>query len=63
MHLNTNSTVGHDSVLQDYVSVHPGATIAGDVTLEPGVLIGTNASVNQGLRIGPSQPSAPEPPS
>lgn len=52
VHLNTNSTVGHDSVLQDYVSVHPGAAIAGDVTLELGVLIGTNASVNQGLRVG-----------
>lgn len=52
VHLNLNSTVGHDAILGDYVTVNPLAAISGDVTLEDEVTIGTTASVNQGLTVG-----------
>jgi sugar O-acyltransferase (sialic acid O-acetyltransferase NeuD family) len=50
--LNLNCTVGHDSVLDDFVSVFPGATISGDVHLGEGVTIGTGANVLPGISIG-----------
>ena len=50
--LHVNCAVGHDSRLGDYVTVLPGATVAGGVTLEEGVTVGANAAVVQGLRVG-----------
>lgn len=47
-----NATVGHDSALQEYVTVLPGANIAGNVALQRDVTVGSNASVLQGLRVG-----------
>lgn len=43
-----NSTVGHDCVLEDYVSVMPGANISGCIWLKQGVYIGTNAAILPG---------------
>jgi len=43
--------VGHDTTLADYVTILPGATIAGNVSVEAGVLFGSAASTNQGLTI------------
>ncbi|TNC20986.1 PglD-related sugar-binding protein [Amycolatopsis alkalitolerans] len=51
-----NATVGHDSVLHDYVTVLPGATVAGRVVLRGGVTVGSNACVLPGLVIGPGTP-------
>ncbi len=50
--LHVNSTVGHDSVLDDFVSVYPGATVSGNVHLADGVTIGTGANVLPGVKIG-----------
>ena len=50
--LHVNSTIGHDSVLDDFVSVYPGATVSGNVHLGEGVTIGTGANVLPGLTIG-----------
>jgi sugar O-acyltransferase (sialic acid O-acetyltransferase NeuD family) len=52
VHLNQNATVGHDSVLADFVSVNPLAAVSGDCHLETGALIGTTAAVLQGRRVG-----------
>lgn len=52
VHLNLNTTVGHDCTLGDYVTVNPGASISGDVHLGHGVTIGTGASVIQGVSVG-----------
>lgn len=52
VHLNLNSTVGHEARLDDYVTVNPGATISGNVVLETEVMIGTGASVIQGKSVG-----------
>jgi len=52
VHLNQNTTVGHDTHLADFVQVNPLAAVSGDCRLETRVLIGTNAAVLAGLRIG-----------
>lgn len=52
VHLNFNCSVGHDSVLHEYVTAYPGANIAGNVELGADSTIGTGASVIQGIRVG-----------
>jgi sugar O-acyltransferase (sialic acid O-acetyltransferase NeuD family) len=52
VHLNLNSTVGHDARLADYVTVNPGVNISGNVMLETEVMMGTGASVIQGRSVG-----------
>ena len=41
--IHYNATVGHDTVLDDFVSVFPGANVAGSVRLGAGSTIGSNA--------------------
>lgn len=53
VHLNINSTVGHDAVLGDYVTVNPLAAVSGNVTLGDEATVGTTASINQAVTIGP----------
>lgn len=43
-----NTTVGHDVVVEDYVTIAPGANISGNVRLCEGVWVGANATINQG---------------
>jgi sugar O-acyltransferase (sialic acid O-acetyltransferase NeuD family) len=52
VHLNLNSTVGHDSTLGDYVSVNPLASISGDCVLGNDVLVGVAGVVLNGLMVG-----------
>ena len=52
VHLNTNSTVAHDSQLDDYSTLSPGANLAGTVRLGEGVFIGTNAAILPGCSVG-----------
>jgi sugar O-acyltransferase (sialic acid O-acetyltransferase NeuD family) len=52
VHLNLDSTVGHDAVIDDFVTVAPGVHISGNVTLEAGTNIGTGAAILQGRRVG-----------
>lgn len=47
-----NATVGHESVLDDFVTVYPGANVAGAVHLEEDVTVGSNAAVLQRLSVG-----------
>lgn len=47
-----NVTVGHDSMLDEFVTLLPSATVSGNVTLESDVTVGCNASVLQTLTIG-----------
>jgi sugar O-acyltransferase (sialic acid O-acetyltransferase NeuD family) len=50
--INPGAIVGHDTVIEDFVSINPGAVISGSCVLEGGSLIGAAAVVLQGLRIG-----------
>lgn len=52
--LNLNCTVGHDSIIHDYVTVAPGANISGNVEIEKGCDLGTNSVIIQGVKIGES---------
>ena len=57
VHVNYLASVGHDAVLHDFVTVLPGANIAGGVRLGPGATIGSNACVLPGLVAGvPARP-------
>lgn len=52
VHLNLDSTVGHDAVIEDFVTVSPGVHISGTVTLKTGSFIGTGANLIEGKTVG-----------
>lgn len=52
VHINPNVTVGHDTFLDDYVSLNPGSIVSGDVRCEEEVLVGAGAVILQGLTVG-----------
>lgn len=51
-HVNPSAVIGHDSVLDDFVSVNPAAVISGEVAVGRETLIGAGAVVLQGLVVG-----------
>jgi len=52
-HVNLNSTIGHDSVLEDFVSINPLVAISGNVRVCEDTMLGTGSAVLQGLIVGP----------
>lgn len=52
VHLNPNATIGHDTVLEDYVSVNPGAVVSGECRVGRRALLGAGAVILQGLVVG-----------
>lgn len=50
--INLQCSIGHDCILEDFVSLMPGARLSGGVHLEEGVYLGTNAVVLPNVRIG-----------
>ena len=50
--VNTAATVDHDSVVEDFAHICPGAHLAGQVHVGRGALVGTGASAVPGVRIG-----------
>jgi sugar O-acyltransferase (sialic acid O-acetyltransferase NeuD family) len=52
VHVNLNSTIGHDAVLDDYVTLSPLVAISGNVHAQSKAFFGTGAKVNPGLTIG-----------
>lgn len=52
VHLNLNVTVGHDALLQDFVSVNPLVAVSGCVEIAVGAQIGTCAAILQGISVG-----------
>ena len=53
VHLNLHTTVGHDCVLEDFVTTAPAVNISGRCHLGQCTYIGTNASLREGLRTAP----------
>lgn len=49
---NIGVTVGHDNVIEDYVSVMSGSVLSGNVTLKEGAYLGSNATIVPGRTIG-----------
>lgn len=50
--LDQHCTVGHDSILDDFVTLHPGTNVSGSVRLEMGVTMGSGSVVLPGTCIG-----------
>jgi sugar O-acyltransferase (sialic acid O-acetyltransferase NeuD family) len=52
VHLNINTTVGHDCTLEDYVTVNPLVAISGGVTVGIETMLGTHSAILQNLAVG-----------
>ena len=50
--VNINSTVGHDTIMEDFCTVAPIVAVSGNVHLCFGSEVGTGASLRQGVTIG-----------
>jgi sugar O-acyltransferase (sialic acid O-acetyltransferase NeuD family) len=50
--IRANSSINHDTVVQEYVFVGPGVTVCGNVKLGKGSYIGAGAVIKDGLNIG-----------
>lgn len=50
--MNLDCTVGHEVVMEDFVTVNPGVNISGNVRLAKGVNLGTGSQILQGRYIG-----------
>lgn len=52
VHLNLDTTVGHDAVLDDFVTTAPGVHVSGQVNIGEGTYLGTGAVIIDKLDIG-----------
>lgn len=50
-HINIGTTLGHDVLMEDFITVMPGSRVSGNVILKSGSMIGTGSTVLQGLTI------------
>lgn len=50
--LNLDCTLGHDAVLEDYVTVLPSVNISGNTNIKKGTTLGTGTKIIQGINIG-----------
>lgn len=50
--INLDCTIGHDAVLEDFVTLYPSVNVSGQVTIGQCAEIGTGANIIQGKRIG-----------
>jgi sugar O-acyltransferase (sialic acid O-acetyltransferase NeuD family) len=51
VHLNLQTTVGHDSVLGDFVTTAPSVNISGNVNVGKGVYLGTACCIREKINI------------
>ena len=49
---NLDCTVGHGTVIDNFVTVNPSVNISGNVMVSEGTSIGTGAQILQGLKLG-----------
>ena len=52
VHVNLDCTIGHDAILQDFVTLSPGVHVSGNVTLGTGCYVGTGANLLEKLEVG-----------
>lgn len=50
--INLNCTLGHDDILESFITIYPGANISGNVKIGELSEIGTGTKVIQGKKIG-----------
>jgi sugar O-acyltransferase (sialic acid O-acetyltransferase NeuD family) len=51
-HVNVNCTIGHDAVLESFVTVFPGVHVSGGCVVEEGAILGTGCVLLPGVRVG-----------
>ncbi len=49
--INTDATIDHDNIIEDYVHISPGANLAGTVTVGKGTWIGIGSVVSNNISI------------
>ena len=52
VHLNLDSTVGHDVVIKSFSTISPGCHISGNVKIGEGAFIGTGVNILEKLEVG-----------
>lgn len=52
--INLDCTIGHDAMLEDFVTLYPSVNVSGNTLLEECVEMGTGCQIIQGLKIGRS---------
>lgn len=52
VHINFNCSIGHDAILNDYVTISPLVSISGDCEIAEGVLFGSNSSIIPLKKVG-----------
>jgi len=52
VHINIDSTIGHDCEIGDYVTINPGSHINGNNIIEIGAFVGTGTVTKQDIHIG-----------
>jgi sugar O-acyltransferase (sialic acid O-acetyltransferase NeuD family) len=52
VHLNLDSTVGHDAIMEDFTTTAPGAHINGKNLLKEGAYVGTGANFIEKVTVG-----------
>lgn len=52
VHINLDCTIGHDSKLEDYVTLAQGVHVSGKVVIKEGCNIGTGANIIDRVKIG-----------
>ncbi|MBR0173715.1 MAG: acetyltransferase [Lachnospiraceae bacterium] len=50
--INLDCTIGHDAVLEDYVTLYPSVNVSGSVTVGTGSELGTSSAIIQSVHIG-----------
>lgn len=50
--INLACTIGHDTILEDFVSLMPGINVSGEVILKEAVYVGTGATIINQVEIG-----------
>jgi sugar O-acyltransferase (sialic acid O-acetyltransferase NeuD family) len=50
--VNLDCTIGHDAILEDFVTLAPGVHVSGNVTLREGAYVGTAANIIEKKTIG-----------
>ncbi|EJT6142698.1 acetyltransferase [Clostridium perfringens] len=50
--VNLDCTIGHDVIIDDYVTIYPSVNISGNCNIEEYVEVGTGAQIIQGKNIG-----------
>jgi len=47
VHININSTIGHESIIKDFVTINPGIEVNGNTTIDTGAYLGTGITMLQ----------------